>query len=93
MRDCFELAGNVMVSTGSVSANTNADDFLSGSIQREPSREKSFELRLRAMRAVIPLPELVIAEGSVDHFQPQNRLAFAFGSEGRRIETGLLAKR
>jgi hypothetical protein len=31
------------------------------------------------MHAVIPFPELVIAEGSVDHFQPQNRLAFAFG--------------
>jgi hypothetical protein len=30
------------------------------------------------MHAVIPFPELVIAEGSVDHFQPQNRLAFAF---------------
>ena len=40
--------------------------------------EKSFELRLRAMHAVIPFAELVIAEGLVDHFQPQNRLAFAF---------------
>ena len=38
-----------------------------------------FELRLRATHAVIPFPESVIAEGSVDHFQPQNRLAFAFG--------------
>jgi hypothetical protein len=41
--------------------------------------EKRFKLRLRAMHAVIPFPELVIAEGSVDHFQSQNRLAFAFG--------------
>ena len=43
------------------------------------SLEKSSELRLRVMHAVIPFPELVIAECSVDLFQPQNRLAFAFG--------------
>jgi hypothetical protein len=38
------------------------------------------------MHSVIPFPELVIAKGSVDHFQPQNRLAFAFGIGRRRIK-------